>query len=471
MSLNVVSLFRSAPRSRDWTNQELAEFYRVEASLVRAAIPVEVDRGRSDEGDPWFVFCHANTGDVIIHFALLDGTYVVASPALGSCARGRDFRALIEAQIESHPLVIPKASGNTKLFIHPAALLVVLVTTCFFKLSQTSAAASEFNEPHSSSPGIGSHKVIDAGPDQHAVLLDERAAATVLAAVAVAVAWAQADNSNLWLLSSTRPMEVEHPSQQPFNSAAAASSDSSDALQGASLHPHSLAGAAGAVGTDIATPLSADTSVSLPIQGISSHHQVDQPLTNMELPTPTQNQISSSNYFNYLSETSIVNLSNGNFKGNPIPLTNDTSHSEAPTLAAQEINAIVGTSVQAHVVADASGTPQHLILHAAETSSAPIISISATAVDTTAPSVSPALSAGNVDTTTLNTAETAIQQFLATYPDFKIIDYQKEIIIYDPHLTPTNLTTAVQETFAFHDGSSVILIGLPTPEVVPHLPI
>jgi len=264
---------------------------------------------------------------------------------------------------------------------------------------------------------------------------------------------------------------VEHPSQQPFNSAAAASSDSSDALQGASLHPHSLAGAAGAVGTDIATPLSADTSVSLPIQGISSHHQVDQPLTNMELPTPTQNQISSSNYFNYLAETSIVNLSNGNFKGNPIPLTNDTSHSEAPTLAAQEINAIVGTSVQAHVVADASGTPQHLILHAAETSSAPIISISATAVDTTAPSVSPALSAGNVDTTTLNTAETAIQQFLATYPDFKIIDYQKEIIIYDPHLTPTNLTTAVQETFAFHDGSSVILIGLPTPEVVPHLPI
>ena len=157
MSLNVVPFFnfKSASWSHDWTHQELAEFYRVEASLIRANIPIQTDRGRTDEGDPWFVFCNAKTGEIIVHFARFDGTYVVASPALDGCARGRDFRALIEAQIASHPLVIPKAAGGGKLFIHPAALLIVLVSTCFFKLSQTTAAAGELHEVHSDHPGLG----------------------------------------------------------------------------------------------------------------------------------------------------------------------------------------------------------------------------------------------------------------------------------------------------------------------------
>ena len=113
MSVKVVSFFdfKSASWSDDWSDQELAEFYRVEASLIRANIPIETDRGRSDEGDPWFVFCNANTGEIIVHFARFDGTYLVASPALDGCARGRDFRALIEAQLASHPLVIPKAAA------------------------------------------------------------------------------------------------------------------------------------------------------------------------------------------------------------------------------------------------------------------------------------------------------------------------------------------------------------------------
>ena len=89
MSLNVVSLFnsKSSFRSHDWTDQELAEFYRVEASLIRANIPIETDRGLTDEGDPWFLFSNANTGEIIVHFARFDGSYVVASPALERCAK------------------------------------------------------------------------------------------------------------------------------------------------------------------------------------------------------------------------------------------------------------------------------------------------------------------------------------------------------------------------------------------------
>src|SRR5271163_3895311 len=174
MSLKVVSFsdFKSASWSDDWTDQELAEFYRVEASLVRANIPIETDRGRSDEGDPWFVFCNANTAEIIVHFARFDGTYVVAGPALDSCARGRDFRALIEAQIASHPLVIPKSASDGKVFLHPAALLIVLVATYFFKLSQTTAAAAPAH--------LGVEPLEPSDSKSQAVMHHERATATLL---------------------------------------------------------------------------------------------------------------------------------------------------------------------------------------------------------------------------------------------------------------------------------------------------
>ena len=215
MSLNTVSFFNFAAssRSRDWTQQELAEFYRVEASLVRANIEVETDRGRSDEGDPWFVFCNARTGEIIVHFARFDGTYVVASPALDGCARGCDFRALIEAQIASHPLIIPKSASGGKLFIHPAALLIVLVATCFFKLSKTTAAG-ELHEPHPALSGLGSLGHSDS--ESHAVLLDERASATLLAAVATGAAWAQSHGFSLWSIGAPLPT-IPHVSSQDID--------------------------------------------------------------------------------------------------------------------------------------------------------------------------------------------------------------------------------------------------------------
>ena len=73
MSGPVVSFFHwqdsIQPRLRDWTAQELAEFYRVEAALVTSGMRVESERGLSDEGDPWFIFCRSEDKEVIAHFA------------------------------------------------------------------------------------------------------------------------------------------------------------------------------------------------------------------------------------------------------------------------------------------------------------------------------------------------------------------------------------------------------------------
>jgi hypothetical protein len=128
-----LSLFRSRPR--DWSNQELAEFYRVERVLTQSGMRVATDRGLSDEGDPWFVFCREDDSEPIVHFARIDGDYVVVSSAYEGVARGRDFRSLVQNIIERQQLWPSEAvkRGNSNVLMHPATLLVAVVGVAFLK--------------------------------------------------------------------------------------------------------------------------------------------------------------------------------------------------------------------------------------------------------------------------------------------------------------------------------------------------
>ncbi len=137
MSATILSFFRVKTNSNDWTQEELSEFYRVEAALLQSNMPVVTDRGMSDEGDPWFVFCREDTGEIIAHFARLGGQYIIVSSAFSGVARGRDFRTLIRELMTAHPLMLPRNSEKgQKVFIHPAALLVALVATSFIISSE-----------------------------------------------------------------------------------------------------------------------------------------------------------------------------------------------------------------------------------------------------------------------------------------------------------------------------------------------
>lgn len=133
MSGSVISLFARPRRARDWTDQELAEFYRVQEILTKSGIGLDTDRGLSDEGDPWFAFCRGETGEVIVHFARFDGLYVIGITALGDrVLRGQDFRSLIDAFLsgETDVVVIPQTSEKVRrLVIHPNALMVAFVAT------------------------------------------------------------------------------------------------------------------------------------------------------------------------------------------------------------------------------------------------------------------------------------------------------------------------------------------------------
>ena len=125
---------------KDWSNQELADLFRVRQLLSSANVPVETDRGITDEGDPWFVFCHAN-GEVFIHLCRIDGLYVLDSPNVVRPLRGASFNDLIadftnkalpagSSEDDPERRVIRLERGG-KIRLHPSAMLAALIWTLF----------------------------------------------------------------------------------------------------------------------------------------------------------------------------------------------------------------------------------------------------------------------------------------------------------------------------------------------------
>lgn len=117
----------------DWSNQELSDLYRAISALNQAGIRIETERGVTDEGDPWMVFCRTD-GEVFIHFCRLAGGYLLDSPALTEPLRGNNFTALIDLFIkQASPASAPNvvAFRASKVLLHPAALLTILVWSLY----------------------------------------------------------------------------------------------------------------------------------------------------------------------------------------------------------------------------------------------------------------------------------------------------------------------------------------------------
>lgn len=123
---------------KDWTNQELASLYRVKGLLNATGYFCEVDRGVTDEGDPWCVFCNS-TSDVFIHLCRIDGEYLLDSPNLSTPLRGSDFTGLVNSFVDhklprkdqaehSGPRVVKFTQGS-QLYLHPSAMLAALIWT------------------------------------------------------------------------------------------------------------------------------------------------------------------------------------------------------------------------------------------------------------------------------------------------------------------------------------------------------
>jgi hypothetical protein len=137
---------------KDWSNQELADLFRVRQLLSGANVPVETDRGVTDEGDPWFVFCHAG-GEVFIHLCRIDGLYLLDSPNVLRPLRGMNFNELIadftnqamparESEDETGCRGIKLERGG-KIRLHPSAMLAALIWTLFLASEELVLLAPE----------------------------------------------------------------------------------------------------------------------------------------------------------------------------------------------------------------------------------------------------------------------------------------------------------------------------------------
>ena len=119
------------PAKNSWDNQDIADFYRAVDLLKQAGINVEVDSGVTDEGDPWFVFCRPENGDVVAHFAQIDGYFVAVSSLNQEMFRGTSIRAIVDQMIERHPLLLPKSGRGGRLLLHPTAAITAFLAAAF----------------------------------------------------------------------------------------------------------------------------------------------------------------------------------------------------------------------------------------------------------------------------------------------------------------------------------------------------
>ena len=83
--------------------------------LKRAGLDVEVDSGVTDEGEPWFVFVRSLDGEVLAHFAQIDGQFVAVSSLNHEVYRGSDIRQIVDQMLDKHPLVVPKNRNSGQL--------------------------------------------------------------------------------------------------------------------------------------------------------------------------------------------------------------------------------------------------------------------------------------------------------------------------------------------------------------------
>lgn len=145
---------------RGWRPSEIAEVYRVIDLLGRAGLPVFMESGRSDEGDPWLVVIREDTQEAIVHIARIDDRIVAASVANDRVFTGATLEAALQNVLGTQPLVLP--SGGARLFLHPATILAAFVATA---LAHSGGGMGEAAPADSQNAAVAG---LDAGPRHHA---------------------------------------------------------------------------------------------------------------------------------------------------------------------------------------------------------------------------------------------------------------------------------------------------------------
>jgi len=104
--------------ARDWTYRELSTLKQIQTILDDAGVCLELERGVTDEGDPWLALC-TEAGDVFLHVCRIGMIYLLDGPTLEAPVQGPNIEAIVQrfgerTTIWSAAVSGAKASGSLR---------------------------------------------------------------------------------------------------------------------------------------------------------------------------------------------------------------------------------------------------------------------------------------------------------------------------------------------------------------------
>ncbi|WP_312223830.1 hypothetical protein [Rhizobium rhizoryzae] len=156
---------KPAPQIADWSQQEIADFYRAHRLLADNGAAIGIDRGLSDIGEPWLVFFDQTSQDVFLHVARIDDRCHLICDPLNLRISAANIAALImefEAAVRTSLSIRSERAKNV--VIHPAARIIMSISAIFllFKLENSEAQAKGLADKVSvTSDATGPARLID----------------------------------------------------------------------------------------------------------------------------------------------------------------------------------------------------------------------------------------------------------------------------------------------------------------------
>lgn len=144
---------KAAAKAEDWSQQDLADFYRAHRLLSETGAAIGLDRGLSDIGEPWLIFYDTNSFDVFMHIARIDGQCILVCEALSIKLKAGYVSNLVsqlEETLKDHLAVRSERQKNVVL--HPAARIIMAISAVFLlsKLEGNGGAEAKENAPENS---------------------------------------------------------------------------------------------------------------------------------------------------------------------------------------------------------------------------------------------------------------------------------------------------------------------------------
>lgn len=133
-----------------WSTAERAELLRAVEVFRAAGLPVALEVGETDEGDPWAVIVGPQREEVLLHIARIDGVVILVSEPLSQASRGATLREALRRFLDQDQvrcrlsaLALLGADRDRTVLLHPLAMLLAIVALALLVTGEAEARLSD----------------------------------------------------------------------------------------------------------------------------------------------------------------------------------------------------------------------------------------------------------------------------------------------------------------------------------------